>query len=202
MASTRIPREVRERDMLRVATRVFSERGFHAASMDEIASGAGISKPMVYAYFGSKEGLYVASIRAAGEQLRDEIARGADADVPPDEQMWQGSLAFFTFVGRQPEGWRVLYREASVQGGPSAAEVAELRREIVLLTARSLARSSGAPVEEMEALASGVVGAGESMANWWVESGGSLGPERLAEQLMNLVWMGLGDLHEGRRWRP
>ena len=108
--------------MLRVATRVFSKRGFHAASMDEIAEGAGISKPMVYAYFGSKEGLYVACIRAAGELLREEIARGAEADVPPDQQMWQGSLAFFRFVARQPEGWRVLYREASVEGGPSAAD--------------------------------------------------------------------------------
>jgi AcrR family transcriptional regulator len=188
--------------MLRVATRVFSERGFHATSMDEIAEGAGISKPMVYAYFGSKEGLYVACIRAAGELLREEIARGAEADVAPDEQMWQGSLAFFTFVARQPEGWRVLYREASVQGGPSAAEVAELRREIVSLTARSLARSSGASVPDMEALASGVVGAGESIANWWTESDATLEPEQLATQLMNLVWMGLGDLHEGRHWSP
>jgi AcrR family transcriptional regulator len=188
--------------MLRVATRVFSERGFHTASMDEIAEGAGISKPMVYAYFGSKEGLYVASIRAAGELLREEIARGAEADVPPDQQMWQGSLAFFRFVARQPEGWRVLYREASVQGGPSAAEVADLRREIVSLTARSLGRSAGVDAADMEALAIGVVGAGESMANWWTESDAPLEPEQLATQLMDLVWMGLGDVHEGRRWRP
>ncbi|MGI8624769.1 MAG: helix-turn-helix domain-containing protein, partial [Solirubrobacteraceae bacterium] len=53
-AGTRqVPRAVREEQMLRVAGEVFAERGFHPASMDEIAGRADISKPMLYAYFGS-----------------------------------------------------------------------------------------------------------------------------------------------------
>src|SRR5919206_347621 len=47
----KVPRAVREREMLAVAERAFAERGFHAASVDAIAEAAGISKPMVYAYF-------------------------------------------------------------------------------------------------------------------------------------------------------
>ncbi|MFD6734770.1 TetR/AcrR family transcriptional regulator, partial [Micromonospora aurantiaca] len=53
----RLPRAVREQQMLDAAVKVFSRRGFHAASMDEIADDAGISKPMVYAYLGTKEEL-------------------------------------------------------------------------------------------------------------------------------------------------
>jgi AcrR family transcriptional regulator len=50
----RLPRAVREQQMLDAAVKVFSRRGFHAANMDEIADDAGISKPMVYAISGRR----------------------------------------------------------------------------------------------------------------------------------------------------
>ncbi|MBO0683232.1 MAG: helix-turn-helix transcriptional regulator, partial [Candidatus Dormibacteraeota bacterium] len=57
--------------MLETAGRLFAEQGFHAASMEEIADAAGISKPMLYTYFGSKEGLYFAFLELA---YRDVIS--------------------------------------------------------------------------------------------------------------------------------
>ena len=51
----RMPRADRERLMLDVAEKMFANRGFHDASMDEVAAAAGITKPMLYNYFGSKE---------------------------------------------------------------------------------------------------------------------------------------------------
>ena len=121
--------------MLDAAIRVFSERGYHSASMDEIAEKAGISKPMLYAYFGSKEGLYLAAIRRSGEALMRAIADAAEPSLPPEEQMRRGTLAFFEFVGGDRDSWAVLYREASAQGGTPAAEVAGMRRRIVGLVA-------------------------------------------------------------------
>ena len=61
--------------MLEVAGRVFAAHGFHDASMDEIAQDAGISKPMIYNYFGSKEGLYFAYIELAGQRLLSRMLR-------------------------------------------------------------------------------------------------------------------------------
>ena len=58
----RLPREVRERQILDAAVRVFSEQGYHDASMDEISDVAGVSKPMIYAYLGSKEDLFAARV--------------------------------------------------------------------------------------------------------------------------------------------
>ncbi len=201
----KVPREVREREILQVATQVFSRRGYHQASMDEVAEGAGISKPMIYAYFGSKEGLYLASIRAAGRALMANIAEAPDDSLPPDEQLWRGTLAFFTFVDKNRDGWAVLYREATAKGGPSAAEVAGMRRDIVGLVSQLLAEAASAEqvepmlLHEMEPLAQALVGAGESLANWWSEHPDQ-DAERLAARLMNLTWMGLGDLLEGRQW--
>src|ERR1700721_110456 len=77
----RMPRPERERQMPEVAGRSFAARGFHAVSMDEIAKQAGISKPMLYQYFGSKEGLYVAYVRQQGSALLAGVrgATGPDA---------------------------------------------------------------------------------------------------------------------------
>lgn len=61
--SKRVPRAVREQQMLDAAVLTFARRGYRAASMDEIAEVAGVSKPLVYLYLNSKEELFSAVIR-------------------------------------------------------------------------------------------------------------------------------------------
>ena len=58
----RLPRAVREQQMLDAAVKVFSQNGFRETSMDAIAAEAQISKPMLYLYYGSKEELFSACI--------------------------------------------------------------------------------------------------------------------------------------------
>ena len=193
--------------MLRVAERAFAARGFHAASVDAIAERAGISKPMVYAYFGSKEGLYRACMRRARELLFEVLRKNVDTAAAPDEQLWHGLLAFFTFVRDEPDPWTVLLGDVTAGTGPFAAEGAEVRREIAALVADLLRRSAAEhgrppPTPELtEQLARALIGAGESLAGWWGEH-----PEQPAERvalvLMNFAWNGLGGLVEGRSWTP
>ncbi len=77
-AQRKVPREIREAQMLAEARRIFAERGFGATSMDEIAEACGVTKPMVYAYFGSKQGLYLACI----EHSAGELVRRLDQQLP------------------------------------------------------------------------------------------------------------------------
>ena len=64
--------------MVAAAERLFSEHGYHGVSMDQIAAASGISKPMLYEYFGSKEGLFLACVERARGQLFEAIGeRGA-----------------------------------------------------------------------------------------------------------------------------
>src|SRR6266550_8240780 len=140
-AGTRgVPRAKRELQMLEVAGQVFAARGFHDASMDEIAAGAGISKPMLYAYFDSKEGLYCAYIERSGARLINNMDAVLDPALEHEEQLWRSVLAFLGYVEEHRQGWAVLYRELGASGGRWAKTVAEirgaiLRRTIVLLTA-------------------------------------------------------------------
>src|SRR5512142_2460053 len=107
VAPKRLPRAVREQQMLDAAVAEFSRHGFHAASMDEIAARAHISKPMVYAYLGTKEELFIACLHREATRLMEAIA-GAVIPAPDDgaarrltaeERLWRGVRAFFTFVG-------------------------------------------------------------------------------------------------------
>src|SRR6266511_1593285 len=110
--------------MLDAAVAVFSRRGYHAAGVDEIAEAAGISKPMVYAYLGTKEELFVACLRREATRLLQAVldasageagasageagASAGEAGVLAEEQLRRGLRAFFGFVGAHRDGWRVL----------------------------------------------------------------------------------------------
>lgn len=160
--------------MLEVAGRAFAAHGYHAASMDEIAARADVSKPMLYAYFESKQGLYLAYIRRMGDDLLERLRRAPREEPDPARRLEAGVHAFFGFVDEQRDGWAVLYHEASAQGGAVAAEVATLRDQLIHrvteLLEQCVADRDAPPADRraLEAFAHAVVGAGESLANWWL----------------------------------
>ncbi len=166
-----VPRAVREQSILDVAGQVFAQAGFHAASMDDIASRADVSKPMIYAYFGSKEGLYIAYIDRTGRQLLERLGRSAPRERHP-RALREPINEFLAFVEEHRDGWTVLFTELSASR-PIADEVAVLRRQITD-TVRSMF-GPGAfgqatpPPAAIDAIAHAIVGAGESLANWWLE---------------------------------
>lgn len=201
----RLPREVRERQILDAAVRVFSGHGYHNASMDEISDVAGVSKPMIYAYLGSKEDLFAACIHREASNMLEAITRGVRAELPPDMQLWHGLRAFFDFVGSQRESWQVLHRQAISQGGPFSEELLAMRDRAISLVDTLLVR--GATKEGLddtnatEAMAIALVGAAESLADWWLDHP-EVPSKVVASRLMNLAWMGFGDLVKGNTWHP
>ena len=164
-AFRRLPRAVREQQMLDAAVAVFSRRGFHAASMDEIAESAGVSKPMVYAYLGTKDDLFVACLHREATRLMEAVIAAVGAGVPADRRLWNGLRAFFGFVAAHRDAWAVLYRQARGRE-PFAGEVARMRDRMVDLVAGLLCTAGAADATPM---AYALVGAGESLADWLVD---------------------------------
>lgn len=191
--------------MLDSAVRVFARRGFHAANMDEIAELSGVSKPMVYAYLGNKDELFIACLRREAGRLLDFVAGAVDPALPPDQQLWRGLREFFAYVGAHRDGWAVLYRQArSIE--PFASELAVMRRAMVdviagKLTAAVVAKGRKANEDDLLAMAFALVGASESLADHLAASPAE-DPEKMATRIMNAVWLGAGQLLEGRKWRP
>ncbi|WP_254711109.1 TetR/AcrR family transcriptional regulator, partial [Streptomyces lunaelactis] len=158
-----MPRAVRERQMMDAAVRTFGQRGYRAASMDEIAELAGVSKPLVYLYLNSKEELFTACIRREADALIAAVRAGAEPRLAADRQLWAGLAAFFTHTAVNPDGWAILHRQARTHGEPFAAEVATMRDEIVAFVtgligaaARETHRESELAARDMAGGAAGV----------------------------------------------
>jgi len=166
-----MPRRDREQSILDAAGQVFA-RGYHGASMDEIAGLADVSKPMLYAYFGSKEGLYVAYVDRTGRELLDRLAGATTPDDQPSVRLRAGILEFLAFIEEHRDGWQVLFGELTSMG-PVVEEVGVLRRRIAQWIMGVLAGATGGqgnvPDVSVQATAHAIVGAGESLANWWLE---------------------------------
>ncbi|RZQ60165.1 TetR/AcrR family transcriptional regulator [Amycolatopsis suaedae] len=186
-----MPRAERERQMIDVAEQVFAERGYLAASMDEIAERVGVSKPMLYEYFNSKEGLLLACIRQARSELRlateDAVADVADAE----EALRRGLHAFFVFIDRRRQSWLLLRHEMTLIGTPAADEIEATRRQQTDLIGKLMTGYFGADSpEQVEASAEFVVGACERLAIW-CERHEHVTPETATDYAMDLLWGGL-----------
>src|SRR5690349_5740610 len=102
--------------MIAVAEEMFAERGYQAAAMDEIAERVGVSKPMLYEYFGSKEGLFVACIRQARAELLAATTQAVAGLDSAEDALRAGLLAFFEFTDSHRRAWELIRHEATVAG--------------------------------------------------------------------------------------
>ena len=155
-----MPRERREQLILDVAGQVFAGAGFGSASMDEIADRAGVSKPMLYTYFGSKEGLYLAYIDRAGGELLERLVAARAPDPTPASMLRARITEFLSFVEEHGDGWRVLFQElASIR--PFAEQVADMRERIAAAIQRMVEDGCpGYPPPAADAIAHGLARVG------------------------------------------
>lgn len=196
----KVPRAVREPQMLEMAGRIFATRGFHEASMDEIAEAAGVSKPMLYSYFGSKEGLYFAYVNAAYRELIAAIDDAvATAGPDPEEQLRRGTIAYYTYVGDHRHAFRVLFREIGDPGGELASQRHRLVRRVGAAIEALVVPAEARPWQpiDTEVLAEGWIGAARSLADWWLDHS-QVPADDIADQLMDLTLAGLRGLAQPR----
>ena len=186
----RLPRAVREQQMLDAAVDVFSDRGFHETSMDTIAAKAEISKPMLYLYYGSKEELFAACIHREGLRFLEALAPAGAPNLTPREQLRAALEGFLGFVGANRKSWMVLYRQAVVQQA-FAGTVQSSRDRLIELTAHLLESSTKDPdaAHDYGIIAIALVGAGEAVADR--VAGGEIEVDAAADLLESLAWRGL-----------
>jgi AcrR family transcriptional regulator len=191
----RLARGERMEQTLNVAHALFAERGYAAVTMDEVAGAVGVTKPLLYNYFGNKERLYLACMERAGDALSATIADAVRATASPGDALGAGLRAFFTFLDADRAAWAVLFDETLPHVGEVAERVAEYRGRILeavsaaILAQMPARRRRGARVE-VEALSVAALGAAEALARWWLASE-SLSAQAAAELLIATLEPGL-----------
>jgi AcrR family transcriptional regulator len=190
----RLPRAVREQQMLDAAVQMFSLNGYHETSMDVIAAEAKISKPMLYLYYGSKEELFGACLNRELGRFIDAVR--ADVDVTgsleqsPHEMLRRTIGSVLHYIDANRASWIVLYTQAT-SSQAFAHTVGEGRGKIIDLVARLLEAGTRvpAPHSDFHMMAVALVGAGEAVAAR--VSVGDADVDEAAELLINLFWRGL-----------
>jgi AcrR family transcriptional regulator len=199
----RLPRVEREQQMLVAAHELFAERGYAAVTMDDVAAAAGITKPLLYNYFGNKERLYLACMQPAGDALVATVVRAVSATANAEEALDAGLRSFFAFLAEDRAAWRVLFDETLPRGGEVARRVAEYRERITQLVAdallEQLPRSRRARARtEVWAISVAVLGAAEALGRWWLRSAATSADEA-AQMLIETLAPGLRERASAER---
>ncbi len=184
----------RREQLLRVAAELFARTGYDATTMDQVATAAGVTKPLLYQHFESKHALYEELVTVAAAQLLRRLAVAASPDASPREKVERGFDAFFSAVLGDDASYRLLLV-------PSADE--DIAHHLDLVEHSMIAFvdpliDAGLDDDHRSLLAAAVVGTAKAAALHWLEDERQLDAEgraaaavRLSRRCAQLVWGGL-----------
>jgi AcrR family transcriptional regulator len=189
----RLTASARRAQLIDVGRAVFARRGYDAASVEEIAEQAKVSKPIVYEHFHGKEGLYAVVVDREMEYVVRRIA-DAISSGPPRERMERAALAFLTYVKDHPDGFAVLAHNAPVEsarGGMSSLlnDVAERVGDVF----SAALKDAGYDPKNAPIYAHALIGMVTYVGQWWTEVR-KPDVEEVAKHIAALAWMGLRHL--------
>lgn len=167
-----VPRAEREDQILAVAVGEFAHHGYSGASMVQIAARAGISKPLIYQYFGSKDGLYLVCLHHVAGDL---VARLDEAELAVDDTLASRIYplqAVFDALEPQRDAWRLLFDTTMPASGPIPAAASGYQERTTALAASGSerflrARGIDSPLDA-SALTAVWMGLVNSLVEWWL----------------------------------
>jgi len=190
----RLAASVRRAQLVDIGRTLFAERGYEAASVEEIASRAGISKPIVYEHFGGKEGLYAVVVDREVEYIVARIVEAISSGTPR-ERLERAALAFLLYVKERPGGFAVLLRDAppSKRSGQMPALMYDLADRVGAIFTEQF-RKAGYDAKAAPIYAHALVGMVAFVGQWWTESRRPPPVDVVASHIATLAWMGLRHL--------
>ena len=205
----RLTAQERRAALLDSALTAFSERGYHAASIDDIARDGGVSKALIYEHFASKQEIWMELLEQHAGELFERLAAAiAEAGQGGAERLTAGVDAFYSFVEDHRVAWRMLFREAT--DPEVAAQLGRIVGQVTALVEALIAEDPGSRAtgdderarrHGIQMLAQMLVGAVQTLANWWADHQ-EIPRERIVEITMDFAWHGLERLSQGERWQP
>lgn len=190
----------RREQLVSVGRSLFADKGYEAVTVEEIASEAGVSKPLVYEHFGGKEGLYAVVV---DREMSDLLGRIDAALTPAVPKLMLESvvLAWLDYIATETEGFRILVRDSApgVADGSFASLLSDVAARVSGRLAAEFDQRHLNP-KQADMYAQMLVGMVAATGVWWVDV---QKPKRddLAAHLVNLAWNGLSHLEAKPRLR-
>jgi len=192
VSTTRLPADERRDQLLDVALEVFATAGFHGASMNDVAEAAGVTKPVLYQHFDSKNDLFAALLDEVGRRMRTAIDKATADAVDGKDATIRGFRAYFRWVAADLDGFRLLFGGAARHDAAFAEQV----RAITSDAATAIAPLIAADVDDdtRRLIAHGLVGLAEGSSRRLLAHGQPFDPDVVAETVAGLAWAGLRSL--------
>src|SRR6187551_406354 len=187
--NTRLTAEARREQILDVAVQVFAKHGFHGSSMNDIAEAAGVTKPVLYQHFDSKQALYLALLDDVGRRMLIAIAKATAGATDGKSQTELGFQAYFRWVADDHDAFLLLFGTQANRDAASTKAIRKMTGEIAAAIAPLIAVEIDP--EHQRTLAHGLVGLAEGVSRRLVERGESFDPDVLGQQVADLAWAGL-----------
>jgi AcrR family transcriptional regulator len=189
-----VPFEMREQQILLVAQQLFASNGYDATGIVDIARAAGVTRPVVYKHFESKEAIYLAVLRQARRELMAQLTTAITGEGKPEDQIRDATDAYFRYVERNQPAWEILFGDGAAAAGPAADESARLRTDTIRFIAGQIRRLAPDADQMMcEAIAHGLSGSAEQIARWWRHHP-QLERHQVVDYHMSFTWPGLAAL--------
>ncbi|MFI0371467.1 TetR/AcrR family transcriptional regulator [Actinomadura sp. 1N219] len=184
----------RREQLLNIGRTLFAARGLDGTSVEEIASAAGVSKPVVYEHFGGKEGLYAVVVDREFERLLRLVTEALNSAVHYRSKLERAALALLEYIEENPDGFRILVRDShgGTGTGSYASLLSEIAGEVEYILAQEFDRH-GYDVKFASLYAQSLVGMVALTGQWWLDV---RKPRRedVAAHVVNLAWNGLSGL--------
>jgi len=188
---SRLPRDERRAQLLSAALESFTTSGYHAASMDEIAERANVSKPVLYKHFPSKLDLYLAVLDLHIDSLVFSIQK-AIASTRENKNRVKATIdAYFGFIEGEGEAFRLLF-ESDMSVEPQVRERLErMTYDCAVAVSAVISVDTGLPKDEAMILAIGLIGCAQISARHWLEKGGKIDRFQASALVTSLMWRGI-----------
>jgi AcrR family transcriptional regulator len=171
-----VPRAEREEQIVRLAIDEFAASGYAGASVAAIAARAGISKPLIYQYFGSKDGLYLASLHTVAGALLERLETAERLVDDSVVSRIYALRAVFDSLEPQRSAWTLLHDPTMPTTGEIAAAASDYRSRMTAIVASGSTRflrargiRSRLDASALTAVWMGIV---DSAVGWWLDHPG------------------------------
>ncbi len=193
-AKQRMSGPERRLQLMDAGRKVFAASGFEGAAIEEIAREAGVTKPMVYEHFGSKEGIHAAIVARELDHLVAEVSMGISHGTPR-ERFEAAVLAYLHYVDSEPDGFAVLTRDASTAHARRGLTrvIDDLAGRVGDVFAAEFKRA-GFNAKVAPIYANALIGMVTQVGQWWAVEARGVSLEQVAGHVAALGWMGLRHL--------
>jgi AcrR family transcriptional regulator len=193
----------RREQLLDIGRRLFAERGLDGTSIEEIATQADVSKPVVYEHFGGKEGLYAVVVDREVERFV-AMATSLLGGENSMQKYEVAAVGLLRYIQDNSDGFRILVRDSNPSSGSGtfASLISDIASQVEYILG-DLFEERGYDAKLSSVYAQMLVGMVAFTGQWWLDAREpELELEEVAAHLVNLAWHGLSELDPKPRISP